>query len=129
MPYNIHIKRLSDDISTHSSTHPPTKSEKGCRSTICGDHGAASIPMDAARKSRKPWPISKVTVWGICNKKEVLSTIRAKRQGARFWEKQEGINGAEVQSHTAPSSPQPHLFASSGAWTWTYIFLYKLEAA
>ncbi|KAI3720526.1 hypothetical protein L2E82_31513 [Cichorium intybus] len=49
----------------------------------------------------------KVTVWGICNKKEVLSTIRAKRKGARFWKQQEDINGAEVQSQTAQSSPSP----------------------
>ncbi|CAI9289682.1 heavy metal-associated isoprenylated plant protein 45 [Lactuca sativa] len=50
----------------------------------------------------------KVTVWGICNKKDVLSTIRAKRKGARFWkQQQDGINGAglQIQSHTAPPSP------------------------
>ncbi|KAM0023910.1 putative heavy metal-associated domain, HMA, heavy metal-associated domain superfamily [Helianthus debilis subsp. tardiflorus] len=27
----------------------------------------------------------KVMVWGICNKNEVLSTVRTKRKGARFW--------------------------------------------
>ncbi|XP_024961782.1 heavy metal-associated isoprenylated plant protein 28 [Cynara cardunculus var. scolymus] len=44
----------------------------------------------------------KVTVWGICNKKEVLSTIRAKRKGARFWNMPKDN---DIQSHTAPSSP------------------------
>ncbi|KVH88396.1 hypothetical protein Ccrd_023909 [Cynara cardunculus var. scolymus] len=43
-----------------------------------------------------------VTVWGICNKKEVLSTIRAKRKGARFWNMPKDN---DIQSHTAPSSP------------------------
>ncbi|KAG7013336.1 Protein SODIUM POTASSIUM ROOT DEFECTIVE 1, partial [Cucurbita argyrosperma subsp. argyrosperma] len=27
----------------------------------------------------------KVTVWGICNKNQVLSTVRSKRKAARFW--------------------------------------------
>lgn len=28
----------------------------------------------------------KVTVWGICNKQDVLDTIRSKRREARFWD-------------------------------------------
>ncbi|KAK9065333.1 hypothetical protein SSX86_016716 [Deinandra increscens subsp. villosa] len=44
----------------------------------------------------------KVTVWGICNKNEVLSTIRAKRKGARFWDSQEDDEGF-ISSHTGPS--------------------------
>ncbi|CAH9070099.1 unnamed protein product [Cuscuta europaea] len=31
----------------------------------------------------------KVTVWGICNKYDVLSTIRKKRKDARFWNPQD----------------------------------------
>nr|GEV22611.1 peroxidase 5-like [Tanacetum cinerariifolium] len=46
----------------------------------------------------------KVTVWGICNKKEVLSTIRAKRKGARFWNVEEDISNNAI-SRTAPPSP------------------------
>ncbi|PWA70537.1 heavy metal transport/detoxification superfamily protein [Artemisia annua] len=47
----------------------------------------------------------KVTVWGICNKKEVLSTIRAKRKGARLWNVEEDISNNDIQSRTAPPSP------------------------
>ncbi|GJV20860.1 heavy metal-associated isoprenylated plant protein 28 [Tanacetum coccineum] len=47
----------------------------------------------------------KVTVWGICNKKEVLSTIRAKRKGARLWNVEEDISNNAIQSRTAPPSP------------------------
>ncbi|VFQ72601.1 unnamed protein product [Cuscuta campestris] len=35
----------------------------------------------------------KVTVWGICNKYDVLSTIRAKRRGARFWDNADDVSG------------------------------------
>ncbi|MCL7036989.1 hypothetical protein MKW94_028825 [Papaver nudicaule] len=30
--------------------------------------------------------LQKVTVWGICNKHDVLATIRSKRKDARFWD-------------------------------------------
>ncbi|KAI3800240.1 hypothetical protein L1987_35551 [Smallanthus sonchifolius] len=46
----------------------------------------------------------KVTVWGICNKNEVLSTIRAKRKGARFWNQLQDDQGVRVSPHTASSS-------------------------
>lgn len=31
------------------------------------------------------YKLQKVTVWGICNKYDVLATIRSKRKEARFW--------------------------------------------
>ncbi|XP_050203479.1 uncharacterized protein LOC126653600 [Mercurialis annua] len=31
----------------------------------------------------------KVTVWGICNKNDVLATMKSKRKEARFWNQQE----------------------------------------
>lgn len=30
--------------------------------------------------------LQKVTVWGICNRDDVLATIRKKRRGSRFWD-------------------------------------------
>ncbi|CAL9154607.1 unnamed protein product [Musa hybrid cultivar] len=35
------------------------------------------------------YKLQKVTVWGICNKDDVLATIRKKRREARFWEQAE----------------------------------------
>lgn len=35
----------------------------------------------------------KVTVWGICNKDEVLATIRKKRRDASFWDQAASSNG------------------------------------
>ncbi|XP_043718135.1 heavy metal-associated isoprenylated plant protein 6 [Telopea speciosissima] len=32
------------------------------------------------------YKLQKVTVWGICNKYDVLATIRRKRKEARFWD-------------------------------------------
>ncbi|KAJ9539567.1 hypothetical protein OSB04_026073 [Centaurea solstitialis] len=58
----------------------------------------------------------KVTVWGICNKKEVLSSIRGKRKGAHFWNTPEDDNDVndniQTISHTAPSTPSPSLCGS-----------------
>lgn len=39
----------------------------------------------------------KVTVWGICNKHDVLATMRRKRKEARFWGSEDSSNiGMEV---------------------------------
>ena len=46
----------------------------------------------------------KVTVWGICNKYDVLSTMRSKRKEARFW-KPEGNIEMEVDDQAQPPSP------------------------
>lgn len=46
----------------------------------------------------------KVTVWGICNKYDVLATIRSKRKEARFWKLED--NAVLEDSHS-PSSPPP----------------------
>nr|GLL28280.1 heavy metal-associated isoprenylated plant protein 28 [Ipomoea trifida] len=52
----------------------------------------------------------KVTVWGICNKSDVLSTVRSKRKDARFWNPKdiataavEGGGREEEQSQTPPN--------------------------
>ncbi|XP_019200360.1 PREDICTED: heavy metal-associated isoprenylated plant protein 28 [Ipomoea nil] len=50
----------------------------------------------------------KVTVWGICNKNDVLSTVRSKRKDARFWNPQDNATALggggieEEQSQTPP---------------------------
>ncbi|PIM98872.1 Copper chaperone [Handroanthus impetiginosus] len=46
----------------------------------------------------------KVTVWGICDKDDVLSIVKNKRKGARFWNAEDNIELHE--SSSAPSSPQ-----------------------
>jgi hypothetical protein len=45
----------------------------------------------------------KVTVWGICNKHDVLATIKSKRKEARFWNPQE----MEEEESQPPSPPPP----------------------
>ncbi|XWS50252.1 hypothetical protein CRYUN_Cryun12cG0072400 [Craigia yunnanensis] len=46
----------------------------------------------------------KVTVWGICNKYDVLSTMRRKRKEARFWKPEDNIE-MEVDDQAQPPSP------------------------
>ncbi|KAL2527570.1 Heavy metal transport/detoxification superfamily protein [Abeliophyllum distichum] len=54
----------------------------------------------------------KVTVWGICNKYDLLSTVRKKRKEARFWNPEDNI---EIQeSKSAPPSP-PHSLNPKGS--------------
>ncbi|XP_042489706.1 heavy metal-associated isoprenylated plant protein 30 [Macadamia integrifolia] len=48
------------------------------------------------------YKLQKVTVWGICNKYDVLATIRRKRKEARFWD----IDHNDDE-HTTSSSPPP----------------------
>lgn len=48
----------------------------------------------------------KVTVWGICDKLDVLSMAKNKRKGARFWDSEDDIQMRESPSASAPSSPQ-----------------------
>ena len=47
----------------------------------------------------------KVTVWGICNKFDVLATMRSKRKEARFWNPEDNI--ALEESQPPSSSPSP----------------------
>ncbi|KAK8488736.1 hypothetical protein V6N13_130558 [Hibiscus sabdariffa] len=49
----------------------------------------------------------KVTVWGICNKYDVLSTMRSKRKEARFWKAEDNT---EMQDGEAePCLPRKDL--------------------
>ncbi|XP_051143634.1 heavy metal-associated isoprenylated plant protein 28 [Andrographis paniculata] len=56
------------------------------------------------------FPQQKVTVWGICDKHDVLSIVKKERKGARFWnpeiDDQMAIDGQDRSpSHSAPPSP------------------------
>ncbi|KAI4384884.1 hypothetical protein MLD38_002975 [Melastoma candidum] len=49
----------------------------------------------------------KVTVWGICNKHDVLETVRCKRRGARFWnEEDRDIDEPELTTNEEEASSQ-----------------------
>lgn len=47
----------------------------------------------------------KVTVWGICNKYDVLQTVKSKRKDARFWNQEDNVVLENSQSQ--PPSPIP----------------------
>ncbi|XP_073314425.1 heavy metal-associated isoprenylated plant protein 21 [Primulina huaijiensis] len=49
----------------------------------------------------------KVSVWGICDKNEVLSRVQRKRKEARFWDPQGNCIIQLKESHSAPQSPRP----------------------
>ena len=46
----------------------------------------------------------KVTVWGICNKYDVLANIKSKRKEARFWNPEDN---AILENSQSSSSPPP----------------------
>jgi hypothetical protein len=46
----------------------------------------------------------KVTVWGICNKFDVLENVRSKRKEACFWNQEDN---AELENSQLPSSSSP----------------------
>ncbi|XP_008808278.1 heavy metal-associated isoprenylated plant protein 30 [Phoenix dactylifera] len=63
--------------------------EKKIKKALSHMRGIHSVHVD--------YHLQKVTVWGICNKDDVLATIRKKRREARFWDQIE----AEVKSNVA----------------------------
>ncbi|RWW71467.1 hypothetical protein BHE74_00020797 [Ensete ventricosum] len=75
------------------------------------------------------YKLQKVTVWGICNKDDVLVTIRKKRREARFWDQAE-LEAAEgkVEDETAVAKAS-RLVAAKGhrlRLSWKKLFpLYK----
>ncbi|KAL9683044.1 hypothetical protein QQ045_014857 [Rhodiola kirilowii] len=74
----------------------------------------------------------KVTIWGICSKSDVLSTIKSKRKGACFWPDSEDCpkedNGEVCQDDCLPSasttssqSPRlPHSFGRASRRSWSF---------
>ncbi|OVA19927.1 Heavy metal-associated domain [Macleaya cordata] len=55
--------------------------EKKIKKALSNLRGIYSVSVD--------FKLQKVTVWGICNKYDVLATIRSKRKEARFWDADE----------------------------------------
>ncbi|CAL5344218.1 heavy metal-associated isoprenylated plant protein 28-like [Camellia sinensis] len=50
----------------------------------------------------------KVTVWGICNKHDVLTTMRKKRKGACFWNPEDNnVVDIEMEESQPPTPPSP----------------------
>ncbi|XP_057951270.1 heavy metal-associated isoprenylated plant protein 36 [Malania oleifera] len=50
----------------------------------------------------------KVTVWGICNKYDVLATIKSKRKDARFWNPQDNDEILSMSEFTQPPTSPAH---------------------
>ncbi|TVU16030.1 hypothetical protein EJB05_39580, partial [Eragrostis curvula] len=62
--------------------------EKKIKKALSNLKGIHSIQVDYHQQ--------KVTVWGICNKDDVLAAIRKKRRAARFWGASEPALGEDV---------------------------------
>ncbi|XP_014504316.1 heavy metal-associated isoprenylated plant protein 28 [Vigna radiata var. radiata] len=57
--------------------------EKKIKKTFSNLKGIYSVNVDYYQQ--------KVTVWGICNKYDVLETVRSKRKYARFWNEEDNV--------------------------------------
>ncbi|XP_072988582.1 copper transport protein ATX1 [Typha latifolia] len=88
--------------------------EKKVKKALSHLRGIHSVHVD--------YHLQKVTVWGICNKDDVLATIRKKRREARFWDQPESeINEAfshdEAERDNSTSKfetlSSPHKFKKS----------------
>ncbi|XP_054788211.1 heavy metal-associated isoprenylated plant protein 28 [Prosopis cineraria] len=71
--------------------------EKKVKKALSGLKGIYSVNVDYSQQ--------KVTVWGICNKYDVLATVRSKRREARFWNPED--NAVSEVSLSPSSSPPP----------------------
>ncbi|KAG6714397.1 hypothetical protein I3842_05G200800 [Carya illinoinensis] len=74
--------------------------EKKIKKTLSHLKGIYSVNVDYNQQ--------KVTVWGICNKYNVLATIRGKRKEARFWNPEDNMIKILEESSQPPSSPPPN---------------------
>ncbi|PNT08715.2 hypothetical protein POPTR_012G007200v4 [Populus trichocarpa] len=73
--------------------------EKKVKKTLSHLKGIYSVNVDYYQQ--------KVTVWGICNKYDVLATVKSKRKEARFWNPQDNVQMEEDEESQPPSSPPP----------------------
>ncbi|KAG6746555.1 hypothetical protein NC652_034246 [Populus alba x Populus x berolinensis] len=73
--------------------------EKKVKKTLSHLKGIYSVNVDYYQQ--------KVTVWGICNKHDVLATMKSKRKDARFWNPQDSTQMEEEESQPPPSPPPP----------------------
>ncbi|KAL1348878.1 hypothetical protein HN51_024747 [Arachis hypogaea] len=70
--------------------------EKKIKKALSALKGIYSVNVDYYQQ--------KVTVWGICNKYDVLETVRSKRKDARFWNPEDNLELLE-DPKSSPSSP------------------------
>ncbi|KAJ6677443.1 HEAVY METAL TRANSPORT/DETOXIFICATION SUPERFAMILY PROTEIN [Salix viminalis] len=73
--------------------------EKKVKKTLSHLKGIYSVNVDYYQQ--------KVTVWGICNKQDVLATIKTKRKEARFWNPQDSTQMEESPPPPPPPPPPP----------------------
>ncbi|KAL6127311.1 hypothetical protein ACLB2K_075352 [Fragaria x ananassa] len=66
--------------------------EKKAKKALSHLKGIYSVNVDYSQQ--------KVTVWGICNKYDVLATVRTKRKHACFWNPEDNDIGEEGEEET-----------------------------
>ncbi|PIA34945.1 hypothetical protein AQUCO_03700300v1 [Aquilegia coerulea] len=71
--------------------------ERKIKKALSNLKGIYSVSVD--------YKLQKVTVWGICNKLDVLSTIRSKRKEACFW-------NSDDSGEAEPCAPDQHTKAA-----------------
>ncbi|KAF5442634.1 hypothetical protein F2P56_035274 [Juglans regia] len=76
--------------------------EKKIKKTLSHLKGIYSVNVDYNQQ--------KVTVWGICNKYNVLATIRSKRKEARFWNPEDN-NITLLEDEEEEDSSRPSLIS------------------
>ncbi|XP_009361258.2 heavy metal-associated isoprenylated plant protein 28-like [Pyrus x bretschneideri] len=101
--------------------------EKKIEKTLSHLKGIYSVKVDYNEQ--------KVTVWGICNKYDVLATVRSKRKHSCFWNSEDNIaledQSAEPPSVTTPppcSPPPPITTLSSFKYTKPSLALIKVRS-
>ncbi|RVW41248.1 hypothetical protein VitviT2T_025468 [Vitis vinifera] len=86
--------------------------EKKVKKTLAGIKGIYSVNVDYNQQ--------KVTVWGICNKYDVLTTMRTKRKEARFWNDEDN---AEMEEPVKDPKPMTLTRVRSLSWkAWRMVF-------
>ncbi|CAB4271684.1 unnamed protein product [Prunus armeniaca] len=79
--------------------------EKKVKKTLSHLKGIYSVKVDYDQQ--------KVTVWGICNKYDVLATVRSKRKDACFWNPQDNAIALELESQPPSDSSSPPISSTS----------------
>ncbi|KAL5719244.1 hypothetical protein ACHQM5_012048 [Ranunculus cassubicifolius] len=72
--------------------------------------------------------LQKVTVWGICNKMDVLTTIKSKRKDARFWNSKDN-NGDDEQCVPYHQSTKPMFSPLLRSLSWRAVKKVLLKTA
>ncbi|KAL6882578.1 hypothetical protein ACP4OV_011268 [Aristida adscensionis] len=81
--------------------------EKKIKKALSNLKGIHSIQVDYQQQ--------KVTVWGICNRDDVLAAVRKKRRAARFWGAGETV-GPDGELPSAGDAPPKQYLAAFTAY-------------